>query len=314
MSAHPRYRRPAIDPETLRALSTVSPWRGVVAVCLQWLIIIAAAIVCEAYWHPLLYALTIAVIGARQHGLAVLIHEGAHHRLTPARRLNDWIGEALCAWPLLVTLHRYRGHHLQHHRWLHTQRDPDLQRKQTPEWQFPQPPLRFLTRLIFYGFGLGILRTLHATQTMRETTPLPREMRLARLVLYIGGAGALTALGSWQLFLLYWVVPLLTWLQLILQVRSIAEHFAIPENPEGFGPTRTTLPTLPDRLFIAPQSVGYHLEHHAFPSVPAYNLARLHGVLMASPDYRRHAHITRGYLGVLREATRVTSEAPGEAR
>jgi len=44
------------------------------------------------------------VVGSRQVGLAVLMHEAAHNALFKARALNEWAGEWLCGRPILAGL------------------------------------------------------------------------------------------------------------------------------------------------------------------------------------------------------------------
>jgi fatty acid desaturase len=126
-------------------------------------------------------------------------------------------------------------------------------------------------------------------------------MVAARLVFLAILAGGVLASGLAVPFLLFWVVPFLTWLQLVLRVRSVAEHFGIEGREGAYAGTRTTLASAFDRLFIAPRSAGYHFEHHLYPSVPLHRLAELHHRLMEVPDYRRSVHLTRGYWNVLRE-------------
>ena len=45
-----------------------------------------------------------------------------------------------------------------------------------------------------------------------------------RILYYVAAVAVLTYFGWWLEFLLFWVVPLVTWLQVILRIRSIAEH------------------------------------------------------------------------------------------
>jgi fatty acid desaturase len=101
------------------------------------------------------------------------------------------------------------------------------------------------------------------------------------------------------MFLLLWVVPILTWLKMVMRIRSIAEHFAI-EN-DMYTPTRTTIPTLFERFFVAPRNINFHIEHHLYPSVPFFRLPKLHALLMKDPAYQSKAHVTCTYWGVLRE-------------
>jgi fatty acid desaturase len=74
------------------------------------------------------------------------------------------------------------------------------------------------------------------------------------------------------------------------------------------------LPSFLERIFLAPNNVNYHLEHHLYPSVPFFQLPRLHALLCAKPEFRQ-AHMTRGYVGVLQECVaEADSLAKGEAR
>jgi fatty acid desaturase len=79
----------------------------------------------------------------------------------------------------------------------------------------------------------------------------------------------------------------------------------MPVRDGAFAKTRTTIPTVLDRLFLVPKNVGYHLEHHLYPSVPFYKLPMLHKLLMKGPIYHDAAHVTRGYWRMLRECMAV---------
>src|SRR5690242_19912669 len=93
-----------LDTATIRSLSQIRPWRGILQVALEWLGISIAIFVCNRYWNPVLYVLTVMWIGARQNALAVMMHEAVHYRLLPNRKWNDWIGEVFTAWPVMVTV------------------------------------------------------------------------------------------------------------------------------------------------------------------------------------------------------------------
>jgi fatty acid desaturase len=105
------------------------------------------------------------------------------------------------------------------------------------------------------------------------------------------------------MFLLYWVVPLMTWLKVALRLRTIGEHYGI-EYDHTLRQTRTTYPSLIERLLIAPKNIGYHLDHHLYPSVPFYNLPALHRELQQSEEFRSQAHLTRTYVTVIDECSR----------
>lgn len=85
-------------------------------------------------------------------------------------------------------------------------------------------------------------------------------------------------------------------------IRSVAEHFGEMAHEDDLSSSRTVRTNVIERFFLAPHSVGYHLEHHLFPGVPFYNLPRLHEMLMQQEIYQEKAHITDGYIkGLLRE-------------
>src|SRR5688572_32974567 len=74
--------------------------------------------------------------------------------------------------------------------------------------------------------------------------------------------------------------------------------------PPGYQVTRTTIPTRLESLFILPRNIGYHIEHHWYPSVPFYRLPELHERLLRVPGYRLDANIQRSVLHALLECTK----------
>ena len=64
--------------------------------------------------------------------------------------------------------------------------------------------------------------------------------------------------------------------KLFFRIRGAIEHGNVPDPQNPYQQTRTYLihPVL--SFFFAPKQVSYHLEHHLYPSVPFYNLPRLH--------------------------------------
>ena len=117
----------------------------------------------------------------------------------------------------------------------------------------------------------------------------------------------LSAAGAWWLYLLLWVLPLLTWYQLISRLRNIAEHAVVGPADDPLRNTRTTLANPLMRLVLAPYWVNYHLEHHLFVYTPCWKLARAHRLLRDQGLLPR-MEVADSYVQVLRAAT---SAAPG---
>jgi fatty acid desaturase len=294
-----------IDPNIIKRLSRLSPLRSSLHIAFEWTLVVAAAWCCWHFWHPALYVLTVAFIGARQHALVVLAHDAAHYRLFRSHALNDWVGELFLAWPFVtVSVQAYRRNHLPHHRFINTERDPDWVRKQNAEWRFPMRGRQLARSLLLDLTGIGFCKFLVVSARMttraRSTSSVSRGFVIARLAFLLGSSVAISLLHGWKQYLLFWLVPYITWMQLCFHVRSIAEHFAL-EGRSGIAQTRTVLTTWFDRVFVLPKNANYHLEHHLYPSVPFYRLPELHRLLLQQPGYRASAHFTRGYLGVLRE-------------
>ncbi len=125
--------------EELRDLSALSPLRSTFHIVAEWTLVLTAIYLCQRHFSLALYLLTVAFIGARQHALLILMHDGVHYRLFRDRRLNDWTAEVILAWPNLISARAYRRNHFAHHRFLNTGQDPDWARRQgDATWVFPK--------------------------------------------------------------------------------------------------------------------------------------------------------------------------------
>jgi fatty acid desaturase len=86
-------------------------------------------------------------------------------------------------------------------------------------------------------------------------------------------------------YLLLWVLPLVTVLQPILRLRAILEHGGVQDlgSPLTAARTNRTWGGPLNRLagaLLFPHHVNFHLEHHLYPAVPHYRLPRLHQLLL----------------------------------
>jgi fatty acid desaturase len=109
---------------TLRFCAQIGLDYGTIALA----IVLATSAWGEA-WFAVAYPLAVIIIAARQHALAILMHETSHYLASPNRRVNEWLGSLFCAAPILANMQNYRRAHLAHHTHLNTAEDPDWQRK-----------------------------------------------------------------------------------------------------------------------------------------------------------------------------------------
>lgn len=298
--ASPEVPARLISTDELRDLSRRRPGRAALGITRQWVVIMAAAVaaVWWAEWYG--YLLAIITIATRQHALAVLMHDGAHRSLFGRRRVNDLVSDLFLAFPLFVSTTLYRRHHLDHHRYLNTEQDPDLDNTAlahtSKDW------IR-----LFAGdlTGINLVKTVDTLNqfsllpVLRGDRAVAKAMGRGRRNLFLGYLAAIVAVliitGGWLVYLLLWIVPMLTALSLILRLRAVAEHVGC-DSDGGVGGTRTVLPILAERMLFSPCRINYHLAHHLYPSVPFYNLHLLHRKLMTHKEVRGRAHISRSYL------------------
>ena len=287
--------------DDLRLLRQRSDWRGAWMVAHAWGLVFGAMALFAWWPNPLTFLLAVMVIGARQLGLGILMHDAAHGLLFHDRRLNDRVGNWLCAYPQLLDLDIYRPYHFEHHRKTQQPDDPDLPLSA----KFPVSRASFLRKSLGDLTGVTFCRQYRAAMDS-PTRPADGGAKrgltkplIANLVLL----AALTAAGKPHYYLLFWVLPLVTWRMWVTRLRNIAEHAVLRDNNDPLLHARTTLANPLERLFIAPYYVNYHLEHHLYMWIPCYNLPKAHALFL-SKGLEPWMEVRRGYGEVLRLAVK----------
>jgi len=296
--------RSVFTPDELLMLKRKSQWRAAWMLFHAWAVIFGAMALFVWWPNPLTFVLAVIIIGARQLGLAVLSHDAAHGLLFANMRLNDFAGTWLTDYALLGDMYAYRPYHVAgHHRYTQQPNDPDIGLSRP----FPITPASLKRKAIRDLSGQTGYK-LRRFQFKRAfgSPDLPLSRRLARGWKRFRGAivtnaiifAILAASGHWWLFFALWVLPFMTFHELVVRIRSIAEHSMVTDNDDPFRNTRTTHANWLERAIIAPYFVNYHLEHHLLMAVPCYNQPMAHRMLLAK-GYGPRMEIQPGYVAVL---------------
>ncbi|TFW12304.1 fatty acid desaturase [Brevundimonas intermedia] len=312
MSAAPRIAPSALfTPEGWAPFQTRSAWAGPLLVVHCWAVIALAVI--AGVLIPWLIPLCVMIVGTRQLGLAILMHEAAHGGLSKSPRLNDVLGHWLCAVPIGASLKAYRPYHLTHHRFAQQAEDPDLMLSAP----FPVTPGSLRRKLIrdLTGQTFFKQRVLLPMAQARSSSPKGDSAHdygsivTGRSVLPFLAfnavllAGFIVA-GAWWAFFALWLLPMATWFPMVTRLRNIAEHACVQGSADDpFRAARTTRASWWERAFIAPYWVNFHAEHHLFMHVPCWKLPRLHRAIHARPQAAA-MEVAPGYVSVLKAVTR----------
>jgi fatty acid desaturase len=305
MAVAPRVKpEDHFSPEEWAALTARSSWRGL------WLVLHCWGVIGLAMWvgavWPVTIPLAIIIIGTRQLGFFILMHDAAHALLHANRKVNDWVGFWLCS----TGIYAYRPYHLQHHRFVQQSEDPDL----VLSAPFPISRSSFARKLLRDLTGQTFIKLRFGPIVQRVKARAPGESFLQALWqglfqerhFLLGnalGCLAFTAAGVGWVWWLLWLLPSMTWLQLVYRIRNIAEHALVAQNQaDPLRQARTTQANWLERAVVAPYWVNYHCEHHLFTSVPCWHLPRAHA-LLTQRGVTAGMEIQPGYLPMLRLAT-----------
>ena len=154
----------------------------------------------------------------------------------------------------------------------------------------------WLPKLWKYLYG----QAYNANAAAGDDTPEMRAIYRFRIGRMMRGCYWLSVLAvvhffhGWPIFLLFWVVPLLTAYPLIMQLREIAHHSNAPDDGDLTNSRVFRVnPILSACVF--PYGQDFHVTHHLFAMLPHYRMAEAHVILMRYPPYREQVVVCRGY-------------------
>jgi len=289
-----------LDRETVRSLSQRSDSRGLAQLAAHLALLAAAGWLVWLARGSVWLLVAIPLYGVVLNVLFCALHESIHRTPFATRWLNDAVAW-LCGALLLLPPEYFRQFHYAHHRYTQDpRRDPEL----------AQPSPDRLGIYLWRATGIPNWRkrltiTLRHALTGRVPEPFitaerrPGIVREARILWTVYLSVFVVSL-MWRSSagLLFWIVPLVIG-QPFLRLFLMAEHTGCPLSDEMFENTRTTYTNRAVRLLV--WQMSYHVEHHAFPSVPFHALANVNALVrpriaIAAPGYVAvHKGLIAGY-------------------
>ncbi len=294
--------RKALSAQELLPFTQLDDVRSLLAIAqTSVLLVVAGALIVGLWGSPWMLA-GVVLMGVAQHSLFILSHEAAHYRLLSHRGANDVLGR-LIGISSGVSMCTYRVTHRLHHNNLYGSEDPDT----AIHGGYPRGRAYLLRKLAqdivgwnawktyAYFFGAPAINedTQRAIRPLDDTSPQLRKAARQDRYWVVGAHIAMPLLAyvmaGWHglvVYLVVWILPLVTALQPILRLRAVCEHGAVSNlsSPLMAARSNRTLGNWPNRVLGAvlfPHHVNYHLEHHLYPAVPHYHLPALHRALQA---------------------------------
>jgi len=294
--------RKALSAQELLPFTQLDDLRSLFAMVQTGVLLFAAGALIVGLWGSPWMLAGIALMGIAQHSLFILSHEAAHYRLLSHRGANDMLGR-LIGMSSGVSMCTYRVTHRLHHNNLYGSEDPDT----AIHGGYPRGKAYLLRKLAqdvvgwnawktyAYFFGAPAINedTQRAIRPLDDTSPQLRKAARQDRYLVVSAhitmplmALAWDGLHGLAVYLVVWVVPLMTALQPILRLRAVCEHGAVSDlsSPLTAARSNRTFGSSTNRVLGAllfPHHVNYHLEHHLYPAVPHYHLPALHRALQA---------------------------------
>lgn len=238
------------------------------------------------YLHTILRILGTIGTALAVNTFILFLHEGMHNTLFSNRFWNRWVSAAL-GWVFCISFTAYKVMHTRHHNYLGDPRDPDdyqnYMKNKHMLWVMHYG--RLILGPYLYVLVIPLLALRHGSPTERR-----HVIEEYAVLLSVYFVAALFIPG--KLLLYMWLIPLIITAHMTA-IRGLTQH-GITNAQDPFLASRS-IQAQPLVAFLL-LNENYHLEHHLFPEIPSYNLARVHQLI-----WSRLPHVVTGtsYLAFL---------------
>jgi len=289
--------------DKVKELRNLKPWIIVSHLVIDWFIILAACILSIRFLPWQFYFIPVIIVASRQHALLVIMHDAVHFTFSKYYKFSDFITNVFAAYPLFITTENFRLSHLLHHRFLNSNMDPDLNvKKMNPEdWTFPKTKIQIVKLISKEIFGGGVIEIFRKLKRFSLKNSYDKEGKFnsniyLRVAYYVVLIGFLYKFDLFKEYFIFWLLPMLLVLPLILRLRSIGDHFGLPGTDELNSARNLIIPWWQKFLF-APHNIGMHVVHHIYPSIPYYNLLKANDFMLGMEEYKQVVHQNTSILG-----------------
>lgn len=295
-----------VDKKTIRKLSHLQSWRSMGSLTLDMITIGACFAAYYYFSNMLVYLICCILIGTRLYALYSLLHEAIHYHLIAKRNLNDLITILFLSGPLFISLKKMRKEHFAHHKYLHTELDPESANLKYKEFQFPKSGFSLFMILfkditginfIYYKF-LKLKSLMKQPVNMKWPFPVSDRYDLGILLYYSTLTGIIFYFNFQFYFLILYIIPYITIYQFLNRLRFYTEHRNL--EPDTKYKTRTLKLNALQRFFFSPYNLGYHTEHHLYPNVPFYHLPELHNELIKKNEFSRNMIVEKDFFSIFK--------------
>ncbi|MDQ2097731.1 MAG: guanitoxin biosynthesis L-arginine gamma (S) hydroxylase [Tychonema bourrellyi B0820] len=282
----------------LKELTKLDNWHGLLAL-LQDCTLILASILITSYVTWFFYPIALLVIGSRQRALTTLLHDSAHGVLAKNKLLNSFLGTFGSGYLIFQQMIPYKKSHCyEHHSHLgNPEVDPDFKFYLKEGLYCEQSPKEFLVNHIIKP--LLLFKVPQYIFYLINNRLFGKGCNLYETLIMLTYVFTIVSASVWFGFLdeliLFWLVPYVTVFQVLGYFIEVSEHYPlVGKNTVDLYMTRNRFSPWYEAFFTSIHGENFHLVHHLMPSLPFWNLAQAHKILLVDPNYFRHNSLTGG--------------------
>ena len=264
-----------IQPKTLRALHKLENRYLLKIVFFGLIYFISIFIALQLNSSFLNYGLICSIplyiiAGASMHGVCLFTHEGVHGTIHKNILVNNFIG-SLSGYIVLQTMAGYRVLHLKHHKYLNINGDPGLLKTYVSN--------KFIIVAMEWGyllFGYVAFLSVIPYQGFKQGTKKDKVLIIKDLVFIFLISGLIIKLLPLSWLIHGWLIPMI-FVHFMMNVRGMSQHLMLEDHHDPYNGARTIIAHPIVDFFLCNEN--YHIEHHLYPSIPWYNLKKVHSLI-----------------------------------